>query len=190
MPAEKNGGRFSEPSESEGGGDDNLSPAERSTQFFNMLLSMKMEGPLNAKSASVLAFGAKGAGLSGVGATLALSPKRSGGRSSDHFDKTIGLDEAMGQETCIVNVSGHNWTILGRAALPYHGSLIYHQLVDEVADCQFFEDRLSRALDADFWGPLYQILVFAQSPRSGLLRWSCTWTRFHPTRKIRCSESG
>ena len=134
---------------------DELTSEECSERFFDMLVSLKLGGHISAKTACILSFWAKGAGLVGQGATLAMSPKRSGGAWSGHFDRAVGIDDALLQDTYLVSVPGHDKATLGRTIIPYTGSLVYHKLADEVAEVANLGAKLDESVSATEWGPLH-----------------------------------
>ena len=132
---------------------EDLSPDACSVALFDMLVALKLNGTISAKTACIISFWAKRAGVRGAGAALAMSPKNSGGKWSAHFDKVVGLDEAMANETYAFDIPGHDRTTLGRTALNTHGNLVYHKLSEEIADCRDFELQLRNASSDAEWGP-------------------------------------
>ena len=72
---------------------DKMSYTQRSTEFLNMLVHLKVSGILSAKEACILSFWARKGGLCDPGGSLAVHPSKAGGAFSKHFDKTIGLDQ-------------------------------------------------------------------------------------------------
>ena len=114
---------------------ESLSPEACSEEFLNMLVKLKLRGDISATSACGLAFWAKGAGLIGRGADLALNPNRTGGHFSEHFDKVIGLDiaEEGDRHMCQLAVPGHERCTLGRTVIQTAASLAHHLLAEEVA---------------------------------------------------------
>ena len=133
-----------------------LSPAECSAEFFNLLVSLKVKGVISAKQACLLSFWAKGGGLCEPGSKLALSPARSGGAFSAHFDRVVGLDEGMRADLYTLDVPGHERCTLGRSPVSHSAVLGYHALAQEIAATPDFYAKLDAKVLAGFWGDLYK----------------------------------
>lgn len=89
---------------------------------------MKINGILSAKAACILSYWAKRGGLVSPGDALAVSPKRTGGAFSTHFDRVLGLDATLRQNWYMVDIPGHckhdfSRTIKQVAVRPAHESL-------------------------------------------------------------------
>ena len=122
-------------------------------EFFNLLVKLKMAGTLSAKHACILAFWAKGVGMTGVGASLALSPRRTGGYFSTHFDETVGVQMAPSSFYSLA-VPGHDTCTASRTDIPYAAVLPHEALEEELAqDPGILQTVASGRVHAE-WGSL------------------------------------
>ena len=84
--------------------------------MFDFLVDLKLKGVLTARQACILAFWAKGAGMTGKGSLLAHSPQDQGGNLSKKFDRTVCHEERP-EGLSDLMVLGHDRSVLGRARL-------------------------------------------------------------------------
>jgi hypothetical protein len=134
------------PADSDDSDIEDLSEAESSAEFMNFLVHLKMTGVLAAKAVCILSFWAKRGGLISPGDALALSPHRTGGAFSAHFDKVIGIDVAMRENWYMLDVPGHSKHDVSRcikkvAVKPAHESLA-DELAETVGIMQLLADRV------------------------------------------------
>ena len=101
---------------------ENLVPEECSAEFSDFLVHLKMHGKLSAKDVCILSYWARGAGVQGKGASLAVKPSRTGGGFSEKFDAMLGLTEAIQGDFCDVPVPGMLRSTLDRTTVPCHGA--------------------------------------------------------------------
>ena len=148
-----------------------------SEAFFDYLVELKTKGTLSAKQVGVLAHFAKGGGLYGKGASLAVSPSNQGGFFSTHFDKVTGLDQAMDMNMYQMHVPGYKRSELGRTEVVMEAMLPYEQIAEEVASVPNFEDQLDEVLDVCGWAPAYRNHPVIQANEAELVvPWHCTST--------------
>jgi len=136
---------------------DELGPEECSQEFFDLVVALKLKGDISAKTACTLAFWAKGAGMSGIGAVLAASPNQTGGNYSTHFDKAVGLDLADQGSRYMTPLlmPGHQRCQLGRATISCDAALAYHMLAEELASKPAMDSK-AELPDADHsWTPAF-----------------------------------
>ena len=119
---------------------DAMSAMECSTEFFNMLVHVKVAGIISAKHACILSFQAKTGGLCDPGRPLALHPARVGGAFSKHFDKVVGLDKQMQAEFCKLQLPGFQRWSLDRTTLDVEASPVHSKLQEEIATTPDFWD--------------------------------------------------
>ena len=74
---------------------ESLSQYEYSQRLFDLLVELKLSQRLSAKTVCTIAFWAKGAGVGEPASLLALSPKRTGGGPSEHFDRVTGVKDEL-----------------------------------------------------------------------------------------------
>ena len=72
-----------------------LAPDDHSREFYELLVSLKMQGTLSAKQTCRLSFYARGAGLAGVGGELAMGLGRTGGNDAAHLTRSQVFSEAI-----------------------------------------------------------------------------------------------
>ena len=104
----------------------------------------------------IIAYFAKGAGLSGKGAELATSPSLTGGNFSSHFDRVTGLDQAMHLNMYRMRVPGYKRSELGRTLVEMDAMLPHEMIAEEVASVPGFEDLQEEVVDVSGWEPAYR----------------------------------
>ena len=112
---------------------ENWGPEDFSTEFFELLVTLKLAGLLTAKKVCLLSYYARGGGLAGQGSDLAVPPGRTGGFYSTHFDKVTGIAESMAEDSYQLEVPGHCKHELGRSTVTYNVDLPHAALGDELA---------------------------------------------------------
>ena len=140
----------------EGPPDDGLSAEEEASEcFFDMLVQLKMTNVLSAKHVCIIAHWAKLAGLRGKGSELALAPTRTGGAFSAHFDKVLGLGEAMQRPGYTVDVPMHSKHDAGRVVRPLAVTPVHEAIAAEVAETPDLLDKLAESVSAGQWARNY-----------------------------------
>ena len=123
-----------------------------------------MHGKLSAKDVCILSYWARGAGVQGKAASLAVKPSRTGGGFSEKFDVVLGLTEAIQGDFCEVPVPGMRRSALDRPMVPCHGAYVYEDLAKEIAETPGFEKRLRDQVLAGDLGPQYEKNVVQAQP--------------------------
>lgn len=122
---------------------EDLSPDECSARLFAFLVSLKMAGTLSAKQVATIAFWARGAGCRGQAADLALSPTRTGGGYSEHFDRVVGIREEMQKDWYNLSVPTHAKHDLSRSIKNFAANPPYEALGTELAEMPNFRKDLA-----------------------------------------------
>ena len=149
---------------------EDLSPQECATQFFNMVVDLKVQGHIDARMACVLSYWAKGAGMISPGSDLALEPSQSGGNYSAHFDKVVGLDQVMKGDWYNIDVPGHRKYDVSRTLVPTVVRVGHEELAEEIATTPNYQQQLTKLVANEDIAPHYDThpLVQASPP--------CTYT--------------
>lgn len=135
---------------------DTMSPTECSTEFFNMLVHLKMAGVLSAKQTCILSFWAQRGGICDPGGALAVHPLRVGGAFSKHFDKTVGLDKGMNSDFYKLPIPSFERWSLGRTVLDIEATPVHMKLAEEIATTPDFWGKVHEAVEASGWSPRYK----------------------------------
>jgi hypothetical protein len=143
------------------------SAEECSQMFLDLLVSLKMSGKMFAKTACLLAYWAKGGGLSGAGTSLAMSPGRTGGVYSAHFDKVIGLDEKMKQDWYKLKIPAHCRYDASRMVKDVASSPAHESIADELAESPGILARLRETVAASEWCENYTQHPLVKSEPAG-----------------------
>jgi hypothetical protein len=120
---------------------DELDQSECATEFFNLLVSMKMSGNMSAKHVCVLSFWAQRGGLAISGSKLALNPNRTGGAFSEHFDHVVGVSTHLSSEFYKLAIPGHERCTLGRTTVDHSAVLGHQAIAEEIANIPDFEEQ-------------------------------------------------
>lgn len=134
---------------------EDLTSEECSTEMFDFVVSLKLKGMISARTACVLCYWAKRAGLKGDGAKLALSPGRTGGAHSEHFDKVTGIREHMDSDFYTLDIPGNDRSTLGRTPVGHCANFGYNGIADEMSKDAEFTERLAAQIQTNTWGPIY-----------------------------------
>jgi hypothetical protein len=130
---------------------DSLSQSECSRRFMDYLVDLKLRGDLSAKAVCVLSFWAKRGGLVAPGNALALSPTRSGGAFSAHFDKVLGIDISMQQNWYNILVPGHSKHDVSRSAQNVAVQLPHEAIASELAETPHIFRLLEASVGQQSW---------------------------------------
>ena len=135
--------------------EEGMSPEEASTEFFNLLVRFKMQGVLTAKHACILSFWAKAAGMTGDGASLALSPRTTGGNFSSHFDLVVGvhLDPSSFYG---ITLPSYDRSTASRCEVPHELVLPHEALGEELAQDPGILAKVRSGKVHEEWGGLYK----------------------------------
>jgi len=144
-----------------------LLPHTCSQRFFDLLVELKMSGKLSAKTVCVLSYWAKGAGVCEPGSKLAFPPNRTGGHYSAHFDKVVGLDEALKQDWYKINLPGHSKHDVSRTVMEVAAAPAHEVLAKEVSETPGMMKELRRSIDAGEWPDAYTEHPVAQREAPG-----------------------
>ena len=119
--------------------------------IFDLLVQLKMDGKLPARTVCILSYWAREAGIQGPGASLAMAPTRTGGAFSVHFDKVVGLDGYLNSDFYSVDVPTHNKHDLARSVKPIAVNPAHEALAEEFASMSNVEELMANSLRATDW---------------------------------------
>ena len=134
---------------------EDMTPEECSVEFMNLLVHLQLRGDISAKSACVLSYWAKGAGLCEPGSDLALSPDSESGALSKKFDKVIGVDKEMKAQVADVWTPVYQRWSLSRTKVNIQANLIHLKLEQEMQTDPDFWPRVDTACRTQGWARRY-----------------------------------
>ena len=148
---------------------DELTVQECSEECHHLLVSLKLRGVLSAKAACTLSFWAKGAGMVGLGTSLALSPSRTGGAFSAKFDDAVGIDMKAENDAIVQRlIPGHEQCTYEPTLIP-HDALVVHHVLQEAVVRADVREMLQQHLDDESWGPRWSEHEVVRSAGAGEL---------------------
>ena len=115
--------------------------------FFDMLVSLKLQGHLSAKSACILSWWAKLGGIASPGDALALPPTRTGGAFSHHFDRILGLDVLMKEDWYRLEIPAHCKHEASRTTFPLAVKPAFESLSEELSRIDDIQSRIEDLLE-------------------------------------------
>ena len=133
-----------------------VSPEEASARLYEYLVSLKEHGKLSARDVCTICFWARAANMIGQACTLAVSPARTGGNQSKHFDRITGVSEIMSGDTLdSIMVPGYDRATLGRSKQPYAATLAHDVIATEVLETRGFWEKFDSLRQSGHFGKLY-----------------------------------
>jgi hypothetical protein len=133
-----------------------MSVTDCSTEFYNMVVHLKISGVISAKQACILSFWAKKGGLCDPGGSLAVHPARIGGAFSKHFDKTVGLDKEMQADFYRLSMPAFQRWSLGRSLIDCDVNLAHERLKEHIDAAPDFFEKVDEAAKSSGWADRYR----------------------------------